>query len=345
MVGIGWALASALLVIPSAALAKPAVSHNAYGTTPGNRHFEIRVGAGLLGGDTTYSIGGSVTDDAGFRGELWDPLSELKWPLDVMMVTLGARAQFGALCLRGAVAKNATSDAGDMEDSDWGVYYLLSGGDAHFSPESKDIFSTSTTSLDALTVDARVRYEPWRGAVRRSLRRAPFSPALGLGLRYQRFSITGSDVRQHSPTWAGYGLPEDPFAGSQSGPVIEYDVTYVVPFAEIAGSYRFGESLRLEASLGYSPRASARDRDDHLLRSKLSKGSGNGQAWLFDLELRYQATRHWFATLGVAGLFVDTSGTQRQEFYAGEDAGVRLTIDQKITSSQVSGALEVGYGF
>ena len=307
----------------------------------GTNHFDLWLESGMLKGDSTYTIGGTYSDNAGNSGHYWDPLSELKWPLDVVLVSLGGQAQFGRFSMRGEIMKNATGDAGLMEDSDWGVYYDLSGYNPSFSPSSKDVFSTSNTDLDALIVDVRGRYNVWQGA--------SFETRVGLGLRYQNISIVASDVHQYSPTYYTYGLdsvfPADPFGASVPGPGIEYEVTYTIPFAEISGLYRFGTMVSVEGSLGYSPFAQAKDRDDHLLRSKLSEGSGNGSAWLFDVKLRLQATKHWFAAVGVSGLFIDTNGTQKQSIYGGEDIGYQATIEQTITSSQTCGSLEVGYSF
>ena len=161
--------------------------------------------------------------------------------------------------------------------------------------------------------------------------------------------MVASDAHQYSPTYSTYGLesvfPSDPFAADVSGPGIDYEVTYTIPFAELSGFYRFGTKVSLEGSLGFSPFVQASDRDDHLLRSKLNEGSDSGTAWLFDLKLRFQATKHWFAGVGVSGLFVDTSGTQKQSFYGGEAVGYQVTIDQTITSSQICSSLEVGFSF
>jgi len=176
-----------------------------------------------------------------------------------------------------------------------------------------------------------------------------FSTALGLGLRYQTFSMVASDLVQYSPTFHAYGLdsvfPEDPFGAVIGGRVLEYEATYTIPFVELSGLYRFGRLVSLEGSLGYSPLVRATDRDDHLLRSKLSTGSDSGSAWLFELKLRLQMTKHWFAAIGASGLFVDTSGTQTQSYHAGEYVGYQATIDQKITSSQVCGSLALGFSF
>ena len=307
----------------------------------GGSRFDLWLGSEVLRGDSTYTIGGKVSDNQGHAWQYWDPISELKWPLDVVMVSLGGKADFGRFSVRGEISKNASSGAGDMEDSDWGVYYEWSEGNPYFSPYSKDVFSTSSTDLDALILDLRGRFALWRGP--------RFSTAVGLGVRYQKFSSVASDARQYSPTFYGYGLdtvlPADPFYYNGSGPAIDYEATYTIPFAEFSGLYRFGATVSLEGSLGYSPLVQASDRDDHLLRYKLSEGSCSGSAWLFDLALRIQLTRHWFAALGASGLFIDTAGTQEQRFYGGDLAGNIIKIEQTISSSQTSGTLEVGFSF
>lgn len=303
--------------------------------------FDVWFGPGVLRGDSTYTIGGFLYDNQGSSGVTQNPLSELKWPLDVVMLTVGARAQVGRFSLSGEYGHSVTSDAGEMEDSDWGVYYDWSGGNPMFSQTSKDIFSTSSTDLDAWTVDVRGRYHPWQGP--------RFSTGVGVGLRHQKFSIVASDLFQYSPSFSLYNLqeyfPSDPFAAVVDGPVLDYEVSYTIPYVELSGLYRFGSLLSLEGSVGYSPFVSAEDRDDHLLRYKLNESTDSGSAWLFALALRLQASRHWFATISVSGLFIDTSGTQHQSFYAGEYAGYEITIDQTLTSSQIYSSIQAGYTF
>ena len=330
------------LGVAGPAAARPMVSSE--GEAAGSQ-FNIWLNAGMLFGDSTYSIGGSISDNRGNSGEVWDPLSELKWPLDVVLASLGGQAEFGRFSVRGEISKNVTSNAGDMEDSDWGVYYGTYGPNPapgyNFSSSTKDVYSTSSTELDALILDFRGRFAVWQGE--------RFSTKVGLGLRYQNFSMVASDVHQSSPTFYDYHLdkvlPSDPYAYDNPGKVATYEVTYTIPFAEVSGLYRFGTMLSLESALGFSPFVQASDRDDHLLRSKLSEGSDTGIAWLFDLKLRLQATTHWFAAAGVSGLFISTHGTQKQSYYGGEDVGYQATIDQKITSSQVYSSLEVGFSF
>jgi len=264
MVRIGVCLVAFVMALGVAgpAAARPLVSSS--GATglgaAGGSQFDVWLKAGMLRGDSTYTIGGSYSDNLGNRDELWNPLSELKWPLDVVLVSLGGQAKLGRFYVRGEITKNATGDAGEMEDSDWGVYFDAFGPNPApgytFSPTSKDIFSASSTALDAWIVDIRGRYAVWQGA--------RFSTNVGLGFRYQKFSIVASDVNQYSPSFSSYRLdrvfPADPFYYKGNGPGLDYDVTYTVPFAELSGLYRFGMKVSLEGSLGYSPLVQARDR-------------------------------------------------------------------------------------
>jgi len=298
--------------------------------------FDLWVGGGRLEGDTTYTIGGHVSDNLGNVGDLWWPLSELKWPLDVWMLSAGARVDFSRFSVSGEVFKSVTNDAGDMEDSDWGVYFLGTGN-PFFQTDTKDVFSTSEADLDALIFDVRARY--W------ALKRGPFSLAVGAGWRYEDFDFEAGNVNQYSPSAPTYGLSSDPFAFSDPGLVITYDVTYTIPYIEIAADITAGEKVTLEAFVGYSPIVNAEDKDDHLLRSLLSEGDCDGTAIMVGIDARYDITKHWFGLLGFDYISIDTDGTQTQSSYAGELTGLVSKIDQEITSSQTYFYIEAGYSF
>lgn len=300
------------------------------------QNFQLWVGGGRLGGDTTYTIGGHVSDNLGNAEDLWWPLSELKWPLDVWMLSGGAQIDFSRFSVSGEVFKNVTNDAGDMEDSDWGVYFIETGN-PFFATETKDVFSTSEADLDALIFDVRARY--W------ALKKGVFSLAVGAGWRYEDFDFEASNVKQYSPSAPSYGLPSDPFAFNDPGLAVTYDVTYNIPYIEIAADISAGEKVTLEAFIGYSPIVKAEDKDDHVLRSKLSEGDCDGTAIMVGIDARYNITKHWFGLLGFDYISIDTDGTQSQSFYAGELAGLAFEIDQEITSTQTYFYVEAGYSF
>ncbi len=84
----------------------------------------IWVGLGYLTGDVTYQIGGKArgTTFGGKTDSLKTlfPLSELKWPLDALMFSVGGELRFlqkGELRL--AFSKDLTDQPGKLADSDW----------------------------------------------------------------------------------------------------------------------------------------------------------------------------------------------------------------------------------
>lgn len=304
--------------------------------------FDISPRIGGLYGNTTYQIGGFFNSPEG-SGYTMSPLSELKFPLDVEIVNLAAGfragfpyhgrsgpARFGwALALEGEYGWNLTKDAGTMQDSDW--------TEPEF-PDFKTIYSESDAELKASVWDVRARFYPVEG-------KGTFlgwRVGLGGGYLHQQFDYDVSNVSQ----WSIY--PE--YNGWYDGKVLTYEVTYEIPYAEIAAGMTFGEgrtiSGAVDARFAYSPWAHASDRDDHILRSKLSEGSCDGDAVIFTLRGRLTFYQHYFATLGVTGIAIDTKGTQTQTQYADTDegqAGLIGTIDQKIFSEQT--VIDIGLGF
>ena len=305
---------------------------------PCNASTDITIGFGRLGGTSTYSIGGHFSDNLGNSGEFWSPLSELEWPLEVWMTSVSVGTVFGKFSLNGELSTNVSEDAGDMNDSDWGVLYLDSGGDPYFSPYTKDIYSTTATTLEAMIMNLKLRYKFFE--------RPTFALAAGVGLLYENFKFKGRDTVQYSPSAIPiYGLPSDPYAATLQGLTIKYDVTYTVPYFELVATLGFSGKFGIEASLGYSPFVTAEDEDDHVLRGKLSKGDCEGSALLFEINGRYDISSHWFCNLSFNYISIDTSGTQTQSYYAGELVGYVGKIDQEITSSQTLINLEAGYRF
>jgi outer membrane protease len=130
-------------------------------------------GLGVMSGDVTYQIGGHATNPS---VDYWFPLSELRWPLGVTVLTLGAELPLSAnLDACAAVAKNISTGAGKMKDSDW-----LNGAD----PSQKTIYSESDTALQSFTADVDLRGWVARGTVSGGVTNGF---AVGGGLLYQRF--------------------------------------------------------------------------------------------------------------------------------------------------------------
>lgn len=306
--------------------------------------YEVSPRVGLMSGSTSYRIGGDFSGPDG-SGYSLDRLSELKFPLGVEMLWLGAGARYnlpygdkfrrtrygGAIVVEGEYGRNFTRNAGKMEDSDWTEPYF---------PNLRTIYSTSDATLIAENLELLVRVNPLE------VKGAFFGWRLGLGAGYlrQRYDYDISNVVQ----WSIY--PE--YNGSFKGKALTYEVTYGIPYAEIATGITFGQgdpvSGSLDARVGYSSWAHASDRDDHLLRSKVATGKADGDALILRLRGRVTFLRYLFVTLGVTSVSIDTSGAQTQRRYAENDegpAGLIGTIDTKIFSDQTVFDLSVGATF
>ncbi len=293
--------------------------------------FEVKVGAGIMTGDTTYQIGGRADYSDGTSDSLHFPISELEFPLDVFMASVNATAEIRNKWILSLEArKNITDDAGKMEDSDWGTYYL--DGCWSCSAGSLDIYSESDAQLDAFIMDINVRYRFYRGP--------RWSFFAGLGNRYEKYTFDVSNLEQWYPSSQAYlGYETSPLI--VDGLVLKYDITYIIPYAEVGASIRPGSRFIMDARWGFSPYVRVEDKDNHILRDKVSDGDLTGFSGLLSLEGRYHYTKHLFSTLSISYRHVFAEGTQKQ-FFRGEPYA---EIDQEIESHQGLLFLMAGYLF
>lgn len=291
---------------------------------------DIAVGIGKLSGDTTYRIGGTVTTPSGSY-QVHFPVSELEFPLDVFMVSVEGTVGFAEIWdVSIGVKKNITTSAGKMKDSDWGFYFLE--GYPWAERGTLDIYSESDADLDALMVDIALRCTLYQGS----------NSALFVRLGYMRqyFDYEVGNVDQWYPS-AYYYFGVDPGHYYVSGKALAYEVTYSIPYMEVGTQLKSNGKFSLEASLGYSPIVDAEDRDNHILRSKVSEGDFDGDAILFSLEGRYDFQENWFLMLQASYTEIDTDGKSRS-YFNGEYSH---TIDQETESRQIFTVLSIGRAF
>jgi outer membrane protease len=300
-------------------------------------------GLGYLTGSTIYHI--SVYDaTAGIE-------SELEFPLDTMIVGLEggyvSRNAKGQDALRIGLQwfRSLGSGSGKLKDSDW------ISGTAETSPPPNgfgfpahpglDIYSTSDISLKANIIDLRGSYNNW---ISDNLSLGPVG-----GLLYQNYQFDASNVNQ-----VGYGPYAPEYTGSASGLVLTYEVTYTIPYLGIHSEILVRRNFQAILDLGYSPGASAEDRDDHVLRGKLSKARTSGSAYLATLTAQWDIEDNDYILIRGQYLKIDTIGWQTQTWYRDEiisatetiPAGTTITgINDKITSQQVSLSLLFNHRF
>jgi hypothetical protein len=285
-----------------------------------NDRSSISAGLGLLKGETTYQIGGSFESVEG-NGRAWFPISELVFPLDIFTAVLDAKFNLSEKWeLVAGIQKNITKESGKMKDSDWLT-----------APNSLDVYSESDAEADALIIDIAAKYYFGRKAYENSR----ISFFIGGKYIYQNYDFDVYDLTQWYPS-----QPNEPY-DYVSGKVLTYEVTQHIP-AVILGTEIFTKhNFRMDAYFGYSPYVTVEDKDNHILRSKISKAECDGDATLISLSGSYKFLPGWTVDIGFEYLSIDTEGRQKQYI----DGVYYATIDQKNFSEIASYALTISYLF
>jgi hypothetical protein len=275
-----------------------------------------------LSGYTQYRIGGYVELATGESGVVRMPISELEFPLDVAMASIGCEISFSKNIITKLTYKESiTSDAGELKDSDWGI------ADPESHPNRLDIYSESDAGLDARIVDLKLRGRVYKN------RTETLQLFTGGRFMYQNFQFEITNLDQ----W----YPSRPQLGHDyvSGNVLDYEVSYYIFAGEFAAQYK-KEKFSVGSSVGIAVVASE-DKDQHLLRSKVNESDGIGTGALFSLEGKYRITDHWAAAVQIKYISLYTEGESKACFNGSYDH----TIDHEIESRQASAALEVEFTF
>lgn len=278
----------------------------------------ISAGIGLMQGHTTYQIGGKIkVDDQ--TDTLRFPISELEFPLDVYYGSLNADVKVNEKWkLKTGLKINISKDAGKLKDSDWGVWY--SQNDGWPDPDSLDIYSESDAELKAFIFDVSARYY----FSKQSYTRWKADYFFGGKYTYQKFDFDVSNLDQWSPSLDEQGIDYERLR--EPGRVLDYEVTKHIPALTIGAEVFTSNKLSLDLLLGYSPFVQVEDRDDHILRGKISKAECDGDAYLVSLAGNYKFDILWSFELRYDYLTIDTEGTQKQVI---EEEDFRATLDQK----------------
>jgi len=293
----------------------------------------VGIGLGYLRGSTLYHIS-AYDATGGIESELEFPLDTLLFVLEGGYVSRNAKGQ-DAFKIGLQWSTNLGSGSGKLKDSDW-----ISGTAETAAPPNGlglpphpglDIYSESDITLKANIIDIRASYNIW--------------PSEGLaigplgGLLYQKFNFDASNVHQ-----TGYGPYAPGYTGSVPGRVLTYEVTYFIPYLGVHSELIVSKSFQAFLDLGFSPWASAEDKDDHVLRQKVSKATTSGNAYLAAIAAQWDIQDNNFFLIRGQYLNIDTKGTQTQTFYDGSGA-VFTGIDDKITSKQMTATVQFNHRF
>lgn len=296
-----------------------------------------------LSGHTTFHITATQFDEEIGADVKLD--SELEFPLDVFL--LG-----GSVRLKGSfrsgepwsvslgASRNLNHPSGSMKDSDWIAV-------PQYNYSAKFSYTESDAELEALVVyvEGRIGF----------LQRPNFTLELLAGYEYQDFSFEVLGVRG----WQGSDLSGRVYFDTlHDVNVVDYDVTYHIPYGGMASRLRVSPRLNLQATAAIAPAVKVTDHDDHLLRFKTADSDCSGWALKVGGSLRWKilqtsAKSNWSLGLGLEYTEISTKGTQDQTWYGDDpaspdfdDTGSRATgIRQKITSSQIMIQAQIGYEF
>jgi len=261
-------------------------------------------------------------------GEFTKYESKLIFPLDATLAgvslewTASPRA-YTWWAFEASFLVNLLDPADKMRDNDW-------------IDETQVYHTESDPELDLTTLDARFKYEFFRG-VRTSMM---FTGSLF----YQRIQqdITGYEG------W--YFSPENTVSGTE--PALHYEVDYFSPQVGVAALIRLGYSFAIELDLA-SGLVFTSDEDIHLLRGKRSTADATGYALSSGMKFRLMpspAEGHHFSVdlLGSMEYF-HAEGNQTQKWYLSEPgipAGTVISgIPHVFESLQFNVGLRVGCTF
>ena len=288
------------------------------------------LGAGYWGGDITYSIGGHVAEFINgvkvAEGTAYDPLSELKWPINVAMAAVGGNFGYkDCFDVDISLAANINDPSDKMEDSDW-----LDD----FDSSLKTVYSESDEELKAYRGDVDLKVWMFRVGPKE---KATFMLGPVGGFLFQHFDWTAKNLDQWYPQ--NPEIPHDRVAGD----VITYKVDAKAPYVGLATKVLMGRLVfDADVALAYYW---VSDEDDHLLRYKISKSDCDDWGWKADAQVRFYFVKNFYAQALVNAMGYEVTGVQKQSFYAGEYMPVRYEIDNKIKTTQITGLLALGCEF
>lgn len=273
---------------------------------------ELSLETGRIDGDTTYVISGEQS--GGFK-------SELIFPIEQQIMKLKFELPFDKYRMESinfSLLKNIEDESGTFIDSDWLYSYS----------SEKAIYSESDSYLDFYAADLAVEFAPFYTS-------AAGNNFLQLKAGYQKQDYD-FDVQNLEQI--------DYRTGSESivpGQVLTYQIEYSFPYLALNWSKqaRQNKGWNYQVSLGFSPFLKAEDRDDHVLRDKLSYIEADGEALLAEVALGYDLNSSFSIFAAWDYLSLEADGSQVQKNYSGDILFDNIDADISSKQSLFSGGI------
>ena len=233
---------------------------------------------------------------------------ELEFPLNPLMgrLNVGVEGTFsGGTPWRFLfdIRKNINDPGSPMTDTGW------VGGSGEEGRTQKYLLIESDAELGAWMADVSARLVFYRHP------RFNLEGILGYGYRtlsYEMFGQCG---------WVGD--PSIEYSYFEGEKVIEYDITYHVPYAGIGSRIDLSPAWGISAELTYSPRAMAKHDEDIIVRNRTTEADCSGKMIASKLGITWTPRQAgdglgWFVGAGADIFYATTDGDQAQSWY-GDD--------------------------
>ena len=172
-----WIFSAVIIVFLSCFLTAAYASQS-----PASNSLKIELGGEWMYGYTLYEIGGLVTEPNGTSGVAPFPLSEIKYPLNIFLVTLkGDWCFLDKFDIALDFKMSVSSNNGFVEDSDWGTAS---------DPTALISYSTSQSTLNFFSFDPVFLYRVYS--------ENSFTVSVGPGFLFQHYYMTVNNLNQSS---------------------------------------------------------------------------------------------------------------------------------------------------
>jgi hypothetical protein len=279
---------------------------------------DMSLGLEQMSGDITSSIGDEINYAEGPTENIGFTLSELEWPMDVLLARFDAAFMLSPyLRLNGTLKKGLNEPDDPLIDRDW----LSSTGGV-------DLYSESSISeFDAFIADVDFEWV--------YLNSGPWNLYTGVGYMHQEFEYDGVMKMQYSPTGMYGTIPGN---GTTS---VNYDATFAMLYFLLGADVQLTPMFNLAGKFSVAPVASVEDELRHLYHAKVSTGDMEGSAYTFEVTGNFHLAPWWFVELGAQYTNLSVDGDQNIVSQGTPFA----KIDQELESEQTSGYISMGYSF
>lgn len=233
--------------------------------------------------------------------------SKLEFPLDTELIVIKRDVNPFSLFVK----FNINKENQDLfKDSDW-----------LYNNPYPDIYAEAKSRMNTIILEGKFRIQ--EGKI--------FNINLGYEYQYYDFVIYDPNIIYRNSNNSEY----------IDGDVLEYNITYNIPFVELVSSFDY-EELNLLAAIKFSPLVDVDDYDYHILRDKTTESNTGGYGFEYRLNISYNINNNLSFNMGYQKQNIETTGSHKQLF---SDDTVVTGITAEINKYSENYSIGVKYSF